>query len=847
MKELKTPVFAVSFPDNFESVRSTKISIRADDLLAQSNHQNPLFSLALLKREDLDNALFEGTTLQEKFEDSCLSRFFKSEKIQSGNIEFKGFETYNLHAHTDALWMDSHFKIKYFFALILLDDDYLLEFNAMHEKLPDDSVDAWVMSVFESIEILGDTKDREHIWKEHQQDMEKEDHVWDTAKEEQSSEFKEIYIPEDGEEGITIGDFSFDFILKDCKAEIPEFSRQLYVTIKARTSEPKMAKSADLLSEYGDDGEVQISIPAKGIHTSGIPIGQIEFAEGKSNAPYYLYTRIEGFKYDLDFNGVVKFEAGWILIDGEMAKTYHDRKYPLRIAKKIDLQGLDWSNYQFQSMEETETANPELVRFLVLENPTFTEIPEAVFTFRNLEELSISLKSGNWRNEKLPLTEVSNRIGELRELKKLHISGAEIQALPQSLSQLKDLEQLSINNCKLNSVPQELFQLPKLKFLWLATNELNQIPQIIALPELRTLDLSNNLLKTLPEALAVQPKLETLKLTGNPWETLPTGFNGIQNLELPIGDKLRLLDFEYKGADGHGLIAWDDSQFYAYSDAHLIARVDKVIEENNLKSMADALRSTVKKAIGFKYLGAEDYSGIGNHRFGGMPDLPREIEYPEFYDAYRKEKYKYEFIGQINCKELAPLQDYLPKTGMLYFFLETVHSIYNSSNNPCKVIYVASNDGLVSGRNMNFDRDDYYEMMDGAYKAYTVSAFQMNSAPSYYAHYVNKHHFLGKASILADNRDFLEEAFDVFEEPINKDNPGFEYAVNNYSFTQHEDPELQASLRLKGNPQDWVILLTVTSSGDMQWGDAGELFFVIHKSDLAKKDFSNVFVTMESS
>jgi len=33
----------------------------------------------------------------------------------------------------------------------------------------------------------------------------------------------------------------------------------------------------------------------------------------------------------------------------------------------------------------------------------------------------------------------------------------------------------------------------------------------------------------------------------------------------------------------------------------------------------------------------------------------------------------------------------------------------------------------------------------------------------------------------------------------------------------------------------------------MQWGDAGDLFFVIHKSDLAKGDFSNVFITMESS
>ncbi|MET3877721.1 DUF1963 domain-containing protein [Chitinophaga sp. OAE865] len=34
---------------------------------------------------------------------------------------------------------------------------------------------------------------------------------------------------------------------------------------------------------------------------------------------------------------------------------------------------------------------------------------------------------------------------------------------------------------------------------------------------------------------------------------------------------------------------------------------------------------------------------------------------------------------------------------------------------------------------------------------------------------------------------------------------------------------------------------------DFQWGDAGDLFFVIRKSDLAKKDFRKVYVTLESS
>jgi uncharacterized protein YwqG len=68
-----------------------------------------------------------------------------------------------------------------------------------------------------------------------------------------------------------------------------------------------------------------------------------------------------------------------------------------------------------------------------------------------------------------------------------------------------------------------------------------------------------------------------------------------------------------------------------------------------------------------------------------------------------------------------------------------------------------------------------------------------------------------------------------------------------YGFTQNESPELQAALTYRGKPEDWVILLKVGSEGDFMWGDAGELFYVIHKSDLLKRDFSKVFITIESS
>lgn len=74
----------------------------------------------------------------------------------------------------------------------------------------------------------------------------------------------------------------------------------------------------------------------------------------------------------------------------------------------------------------------------------------------------------------------------------------------------------------------------------------------------------------------------------------------------------------------------------------------------------------------------------------------------------------------------------------------------------------------------------------------------------------------------------MEGLYETFEEPVNFPLES-DHAINSYGFTQHESPELQAALACKGNPEDWTILLAVKSRGDFQWGDAGDLFFVIHK------------------
>jgi uncharacterized protein YwqG len=229
-----------------------------------------------------------------------------------------------------------------------------------------------------------------------------------------------------------------------------------------------------------------------------------------------------------------------------------------------------------------------------------------------------------------------------------------------------------------------------------------------------------------------------------------------------------------------------------------------------------------------------------------MPDLPKNIAYPTFGDKGDGTPYLYEFLAQINCELIAELQDYLPRTGMLYFFLETIHNVYGAKHNVVKVIYCSDGKNLVSGQQLIFHEDDYYEMFEPCYKSFKADARSTISLPDFSESRLNTYLFSGDAESLKNERAFLRsEALSAFSSAI-LDLASCEHEINAYACHQNESPEHEASLILKGNPKDWVILLTVSSAEDFRWSDSGDLFFVIHKSDLAKQNFSNVFCTFDS-
>lgn len=156
--------------------------------------------------------------------------------------------------------------------------------------------------------------------------------------------------------------------------------------------------------------------------------------------------------------------------------------------------------------------------------------------------------------------------GELSGLKRITLS-ENLTSFPLEILTLADsLEILDLSNNNLSSLPNELNQLSKLKILFASNNQFTELPEVLgqcqhlemvgfksnyiervtekSLPQkLRWLILTENKIKTLPDALGKRPRLQKLALAGNLLTHLPPTLSQSLNLELIRISANNLSDF----------------------------------------------------------------------------------------------------------------------------------------------------------------------------------------------------------------------------------------------------------------------------------------------------------------
>lgn len=172
---------------------------------------------------------------------------------------------------------------------------------------------------------------------------------------------------------------------------------------------------------------------------------------------------------------------------------------------------------------------------LVLADNGLSEVSQQIGTLKNLRMLDL----GHNHINKLPaalgeldgltdflylhdnrLSSLPAALGRMKKLRYLNISENEFATFPEAICSMESLVELRASDNQLISLPDCIARLERLRELHLRNNKLTSLPDCIGtLQQLRQIDLRGNPINHLPETIAALPRLDKLDLR---WvETLP--------------------------------------------------------------------------------------------------------------------------------------------------------------------------------------------------------------------------------------------------------------------------------------------------------------------------------------
>lgn len=443
------------------------------------------------------------------------------------------------------------------------------------------------------------------------------------------------------------------------------------------------------------------------------------------------------------------------------------------------------------------------------------------------------------------IREFPNTLLELPALKSLGMGNNQIKTLPQDFGRLTSLEYLNLSQNELTSLPESFSQLKLLKNVGLSCNALTDLPESIGdLGALESLHLDGNNLTALPEGLGRLAALESLSLNFNKLTRLPTSLKDLSSLrsiqlehnrftELPswLGERPDLevkiestkrslfSDWTYPHSPLPVLKELQSLELWVQPNTPEYESIKTRLVEAGLTNNVDKVLKLTRSALKISTTEADDYSQPGSSRFGGFPDLESPEQYPQTHGQY------WSFLAQINLAEIAPLNHWLPRTGLLCFFMDSSERLNG------QVLYLEGEPESLAtvrhngGEELMDSTDDYTE---NAYRLHFESAVSPPMSAQF-------------KELTWKEKERYEDWHMQYVQP--------QHEMNSYTFTQHESPQEQAADQMRGQPDEWVPLLQLGADDyvGFQFWDAGTITFCIHQEDLRRADFSRIHLSLESS
>lgn len=440
--------------------------------------------------------------------------------------------------------------------------------------------------------------------------------------------------------------------------------------------------------------------------------------------------------------------------------------------------------------------------------------PESVLELRSLRSLAL----GNNALHELPA-----EIGLLMGLESLNLSQNNLTKLPGNIGELTRLKTLCLSYNQIEELPESIGHLKALEWLFLDVNRLRLIPNVIGdLRNLEGLTLNSNQLTSLPDSICRLPHLKSINLENNPFELLPRELGAtpeVERISIEAEKRALFMDWTYTPSTKPVQAGLADLKLFVSPTSELFPSLRAAICKDGLEDVAEIIVEHAREAVILETTVPDDYSRVGASRMGGFPDLGNPGQFPKTDGLH------WIFLAQINMEEVAPFNSYLPRSGLLSFFLDSTESLNG------KVVFYQGDMGMLNTiRHVGADEmlspgDDYTQ------RPHRVRFGRRFSLPHSPPDGIT--HDLAWESYY--NSEALHESVD--------------HQINGYTFTQHESPQKLAANTLRGQPNEWVPLLQLgwdSKVGFCFW-DAGTVTFCIHQEDLRRHDFSKVHVSLESS
>ena len=292
----------------------------------------------------------------------------------------------------------------------------------------------------------------------------------------------------------------------------------------------------------------------------------------------------------------------------------------------------------------------------------------------------------------------------------------------------------------------------------------------------------------------------------------------IDKLSIEAEKRSLFMDWSYKPSSMEPEFELSEMKLFVQSGTERHRELTEAIRAESLSSVGAVILNVARDAVRIFSTVPDDYSNLGKSRFGGFPDLSCPSLFP------KTDSLHWIFLAQLELGELAPFNDYLPRAGLLNFFVDSTESLN------ARVLFCEGGLGVL--RTVRYRADEMLSPEDDYTQAPHRVAFQRIFSLPYDPPAGIED---DKAYEAYSNSKALHETVD--------------HQINGWTFTQQESPQELAANKLGGRADEWIPLLQLgwdSNVGFCFW-DAGTLTFCIHREDLRRHDFSRVHVSLESS